>query len=116
MAAWVLTQDRDAALERLHAEGVPSSASIQNNALFPNPQLEARRFFETLDHPHTGKTRYPSFPAVFSAFERHLHNSPPPTLGQHNREILQGELGISDAELDRLEAERIIGNRPSFID
>ena len=116
VAAWVLTQDRDAALERLHAEGVPASASIQNNALFPNPQLEARRFFETLDHPHTGKTRYPSFPAVFSAFERDLHNSPPPTLGQHNREILQGELGISDAELDRLEAERIIGNRPSFID
>lgn len=55
-------------------------------------------------------------PAAFSAFERDLHCSPPPTLGQHNREVLQSELGITEAELKRLETTGIIGNRPSFID
>ena len=64
---------------------------------------------------HAGDTRYPSFPASFSSFERELHRSPPPTLGQHNREILQGELGIGDKDFERLEEEGIIGTRPSFM-
>jgi len=81
----------------------------------PHPQLEARHFFQTLKHPHTGATRYPSFPAWLTAFERELHRGPPPTLGQHNREILQGELGLTDEELESLEAEQVIGTRPSFL-
>ena len=81
----------------------------------PNPQLEARRFFQTMKHPFTGETRYPGFPAVFSAFERDLHRTPPPTLGQHNREVLQGELGLDDREFERLEEEGIIGTRPDFL-
>ena len=94
---------------------VPAAASINNHTLWPNPQLDARGFFQTMKHPVTGETRYPSFPAIFSAFERDLHRTPPPTLGQHNREILQGDLGLSDAEVARLEAEQIIGTRPSFM-
>jgi len=115
VSAWIRTQSRDEALERLLAAGVPASAAINVYALSPNAQLTDRHFFQTLKHPHTGETRYPSFPAIFSAFERELHRSPPPTLGQHNREILQSELGIDDKELQRLEAEGIIGTRPSFM-
>ena len=81
----------------------------------PNPQLSARGFFQTLKHPFTGEKRYPSFPATFSALERDLHRAPPPTLGQHNREVLHGELGLDERECDRLEAEGIIGTRPSFM-
>ena len=33
----------------------------------------------------------------------------PPTLGEHNREILGGLLGLSDAEIDQLAREGIIG-------
>lgn len=112
---WIRPQRREAALEALLAEGVPASAAINNHALHPNPQLADRAFFQTMHHPHTGETRYPSFPAIFPAFERDLHRSPPPTLGQHNREVLQSELGISDDEVARLEAEGIIGTRPSFL-
>ncbi len=115
LSAWLRTQDREAALEVLLAEGVPATAAINNYRLWPNPQLDHRGFFQTMKHPHTGETRYPSFPATFSAFERDLHRSPPPTLGQHNREILQSELGIDDRELEKLEADGIIGTRPSFM-
>lgn len=115
LADWIRSQTREAVLERLLAAGVPASASINNHALWPNPQLEARGFFQTMKHPVTGETRYPSFPAIFSAYERDLHRSPPPTLGQHNREILQGDLGLSDADVARLESLQIIGTKPSFM-
>ena len=115
LSAWSRTRSREEILEALLAAGVPVSASINSHTLWPNPQLEARGFFQTMKHPVTGETRYPSFPAIFSAFERNLHRTPPPTLGQHNREILQGDLGLSDAEVARLEVEKIIGTRPSFM-
>jgi crotonobetainyl-CoA:carnitine CoA-transferase CaiB-like acyl-CoA transferase len=115
IAAWTRTRTREQILEVMRAAGVPASAVVNNHALFPNEQLEARGFFQTLRHPHTGETRYPSFPARFSAFERELHCSPPPTLGQHNQEILQGELGMTSRDLRRLEQEGVIGTRPSFM-
>ena len=62
-----------------------------------------------------GEICYLLFLAWFSDLERDLHRTPPPTLGQHNREILQGELGLSDAELERFEEAQIIGTRPSFM-
>ncbi len=115
IAAWVRPKSREEVLETLRAAGVPASAVVNNHGVYPNPQLEDRGFFQTMRHPFTGETRYPSFPARFEAFERDLHRSPPPTLGQHNREILQGELGLSDREFDRLEADQIVGTKPSFM-
>ncbi len=40
---------------------------------------------------------------------------PPPTLGQHNREILHGELGLTNDAFERLEAGGLVGTRPSFL-
>ena len=42
-----------------------------------------------------------------------LHAGPPPLLGQHNREVLGGLLGLSDAELAELERTQVIGTRPA---
>jgi crotonobetainyl-CoA:carnitine CoA-transferase CaiB-like acyl-CoA transferase len=113
--AWASKRSREEVIAALLAEEVPASAAINGHALMPNPQLEARHFFQTLKHPVTGETRYPSFPAWFTAFDRDLHLGPPPLLGQHNREVLQGELGLTNDELRRLEADGIIGTRPSFM-
>jgi crotonobetainyl-CoA:carnitine CoA-transferase CaiB-like acyl-CoA transferase len=52
---------------------------------------------------------------AFSGLDRHLHPSPPPTLGQHNDEILGGELGLSADELRELRERKIIGERPAFM-
>jgi hypothetical protein len=35
-------------------------------------------------------------------------------LGEHNREVLVGELGLSDAEFAQLEADGVIGTVPQF--
>ena len=88
---------------------------INAHYVMPNPQLEHRQFYQTMEHPVTGATRYPGLPTRFSALGDRLHRCPPPTLGQHNREILCGELGLSEEEFDALREKQIIGDRPSFM-
>jgi crotonobetainyl-CoA:carnitine CoA-transferase CaiB-like acyl-CoA transferase len=40
-----------------------------------------------------------------------LHR-PPPTLGEHNEEVLSDRCGLTDDELARLAAGGVIGTRP----
>ncbi|MFN8542984.1 MAG: CoA transferase [Candidatus Binatia bacterium] len=112
---WLASQPRDAAVAHLVDAGVPAHALVNAHFVMPNPQLEARRFFQVLRHPVTGETRYPGLPMCFSELGRELHRSPPPTLGQHNAEVLGGELGLSADELGRLEERKVIGTRPTFM-
>ena len=71
------------------------------------PHLADREFFERVDHPVAGLAMYPGMgPKLSTAIVS--GNSPAPLLGQHNREILGGRLGISDAELVSLRANGII--------
>ncbi len=112
---WLSMQKRDEAVQTLVDAGVPAHPLVNGHFLMPNPQLEHRRFFQVMEHPVTGETRYPGLPMAFSGLERHLHASPPPTLGQHNDEILGGELGLSPNELRGLRERKIIGERPSFM-
>jgi crotonobetainyl-CoA:carnitine CoA-transferase CaiB-like acyl-CoA transferase len=114
VAEWLATLPRDVAVEQLLNAGVPAQALINAIAVVPNPQLEHRRFFQVMVHPVTGATRYPGLPMAFSALDRDLHRRPPPTLGQHNDEILGKELGLSPDELRDLRARKIIGERPAF--
>ncbi len=115
LEAWLADWDPDEAAERLVAAGVPAQVAINAHFVMPNPQLIHREFFQTLTHPVTGETRYPGFPMHFSALGKNLHRSPPPTLGQHNDEILTDELGLSTTEIDELREQQIIGDRPSFM-
>jgi len=113
--AWLLQHPRDAAVALLLEAGIPAAAAINAHFVMPNPQLEHRRFFQTLEHPVTGPTRYPGFPMRFSGLGTPPLRSPPPTLGQHNDEILGGDLGLTPEELARLREAQVIGERPSFL-
>jgi crotonobetainyl-CoA:carnitine CoA-transferase CaiB-like acyl-CoA transferase len=112
---WCSECERDAAVAALSAAGIPTEAAINAHQLHPNPQLEHRGFFQWIDHPVTGRTRYPGLPMRFSGLPRALHRSPAPLLGQHNDEILRGELGLSDAEITELREEKITGERPAWM-
>ncbi|MDP6977791.1 MAG: CoA transferase [Myxococcota bacterium] len=113
--AWTLTGECEALVERLLDEGVPASMVVNGHRLMPNPQLEAREFFQQLTHPFTGDTRYPGFPMTWSIFGKRLHRSAPPTLGQDNDAVLREELGLSDDEIEALREKQVIGERPSFM-
>ncbi len=68
-----------------------------------------RKLFEAVEHPVTGTVDFIGAP-FRHANGPHVHNrAPAPLLGQHNRQILTGILGLTEAEVDALEADDIIG-------
>jgi crotonobetainyl-CoA:carnitine CoA-transferase CaiB-like acyl-CoA transferase len=115
LAEWLAQQPVDDAVRKLVDAGVPAHPLVNAHFVMPNPQLESRRFFQRMQHPDTGESRYPGLPMSFSGLDRALHCRPPPTLGQHNDEILGGELGLSREEIRDLRERKIIGERPAFL-
>src|SRR5262245_9626496 len=115
LGRWCGARARDAAVEALLAAGVPAHPLVNAHRVMPNPQLEHRGFFQELDHVHTGRSRYPGLPFGWEGDGTRWHRRPPPTLGQHNDEVLGGELGLSPEELAELRAKKVIGERPAWL-
>lgn len=111
LGAWAAGRELDRAVATLVAVGVPAGAARDPRTITRHPQLAARGFFEELDHPVCGPRRFAGLPFRFASVDRWL-SRPAPTMGQHDREVLGGELGLSEEELDRLEAAGVIGTRP----
>ena len=115
LEAWLKRQAPDAALEKLLQANIPAARLVNAHSLMPNAQLQDRGFFQEMEHAFTGPTRYPGWPMAFSGFPRALHKRPPPSLGEHNHEVLREVFGLGDEEIEQLEEEKIIGTRPSFM-
>jgi crotonobetainyl-CoA:carnitine CoA-transferase CaiB-like acyl-CoA transferase len=112
---WTSARSARSIVTSLLEAGVPAARLINAHDLHPNAQLAHRGFFQLLEHPRTGRTRYPGWPMRFSTLPRATHRRPPPTLGQHNDEVLRDELGLDDDERARLRGRQVIGERPSFL-
>ncbi|HEX7096297.1 MAG TPA: CoA transferase [Acidimicrobiales bacterium] len=111
IAAWAADRDANETAEMLVRHGVPAAFGRDPRLMTTHPQLQARGYYEVIEHPVVGSRPTPTMPFRYASVERWLR-SPAPTLGQHNRDILGGLLGLSDDELDELEASGIIGTRP----
>lgn len=108
VAAWTSARDPDDAMTALQAAGVASGVARSPIELLNDPQLQARGFIQQVDRAFIGPHPQPSMP--FRETDKPFPiRSAPPTLGEHNREILGGMLGLSDAEIDQLAREGIIG-------
>ena len=73
-----------------------------------SPHLEERGFFVELDHPEVGPLKYPGAGFFMDGNNTMEPARAAPRLGEHNGEILNGELGISLAEMGVLRAARAI--------
>ena len=111
LASWAADRELELAVEALVAQGVPAAAVFDGRLGSTHPQHAARGFYETVDHPVVGRHPVTTAPFRFASQKSWL-TCGAPTVGQHNREILRDVVGLSDAEVDRLEAEGVIGTRP----
>lgn len=111
-AQWCATRTPQDAAAELRAQGVPALAAVPGYATLDDPQLQARRFFEPLEHHWAGLQQFPTWPTRCSGGPDRWWAAPAPLLGEHTRAVLGSLLGLSDADLDALEADRIIGTEP----
>ena len=107
------TRDKDAyeVAELLQARGIPAAPVLKATEIPDNPQLRARDFIETLEHPETGKQRYAGVAWKLSKTPGRL-GGPAPGIGRHSAEVLREYLAMPSAEIERLIARGITGDTP----
>jgi crotonobetainyl-CoA:carnitine CoA-transferase CaiB-like acyl-CoA transferase len=110
VTGWTRTQPPEVIIKTLRAQGIPVEQLVKPDQMYDIEQLDARAFYEEFEHPITGARRYPGWPFRISPGPPRHHRTPPPTLGQHNDEILRG-LGLSEDQLAALREQRVIGHR-----
>ena len=111
IGAWAATQEIDDAVARLLARGIPAAPVVHAMRTSAHPQFQARGFYEELTHPVAGTHPICGPPFRFATVA-HWHRTPTPTMGEHNHEVL-AELGVGADEIAQLEADGVIGYKPT---
>jgi crotonobetainyl-CoA:carnitine CoA-transferase CaiB-like acyl-CoA transferase len=109
---WFRSKSAAKALELLHAAGVPAELVVHAYDVDTDTQMNARHFWEDIDHPVAGSIRYPGWPMRLRSRSAPWYRTPSPLLGQHTEVVLTELLGLSSAEIGELREEQIIGDRP----
>lgn len=107
---WAATRTTAEAIDTMLKAGGVAAAIRGPKELAEWQHLRARDMYLPLDHPTLGPLAdigAPGFPLKFSDAAA-SYDSPAPLPRQHNREIYGKLLGLSDAELERLEALDVI--------
>ncbi|CAA0118360.1 Succinyl-CoA:(R)-benzylsuccinate CoA-transferase subunit BbsF [Mycolicibacterium vanbaalenii] len=112
LTRWCETRTGDDVVATLWAHGVPVAKVLQPHRQTEIEQLASRGFFEQVDHPVNPATRHSTMPFRFSRGPDRVHRTPAPLLGEHNHQVLT-ELGLSENEINRLEAVGVIGTTPA---
>ncbi|MFI5507635.1 CaiB/BaiF CoA transferase family protein [Mycobacterium sp. NPDC051804] len=110
LRGWTATQGPDEAADALRRRGVPAERLLTGDRMYDVDQLDARGFYEELEHPLSGRQRFPGWPFRITPGPLRHHLTPSPTLGQHNEEVLSA-LGLSDEEIAKLRRDKVIGDR-----
>ena len=91
----------------LRAAGVPCGAVRSVAEAMSDPQILARAMVETVSHPAIGPLQVLGLPVKLSDTPGGVR-TPPPRLGEHTRQVLSGDLGLTDEEIEHLKAARAI--------
>ncbi|MGP8120879.1 MAG: CoA transferase [Xanthobacteraceae bacterium] len=107
---WTMTVRPDVAMGALQQAGVAAGVARLPGDLPADPHLVATGHWQAVDRAFVGPHLLPRI-----AWREDGALSPPairataPTLGQHNAEVLRELLGLSDAEIEALQDDGVIG-------
>ena len=94
-------------LALLEPAGVPCGPINDLHQVFADPQVRHRGMEVRAPHPAAGEVRMVANPIKFSATPIE-HDTAPPLLGQHTREVLSSVLGVGEADFERLRKEGLV--------
>ncbi len=100
--------EAEALADLVQEEGGIAAAVAGPQEMLLSPQLNARSWFPTIEHPYTGPRIQAGFLWRFGP-DTLSWDLPCGLVGEYNRELLR-EHGYDDDEIDRLEADGVIGN------
>jgi crotonobetainyl-CoA:carnitine CoA-transferase CaiB-like acyl-CoA transferase len=107
LTEWLVDHGKEELYHRGQEAEVPFAMVYTPQDLAESEQLEQREFFTEVEHPRTGKIKYPGVPYNFSRTPVVVQR-PAPLLGEHNEEILADRLGYDKEELSRLGMANVI--------
>jgi benzylsuccinate CoA-transferase BbsF subunit len=107
LATWTRNHEHLALAKQLQAAGVAAGPVLDSVELHDDPHLWEWGYLRKINHHEVGERILPNMPVHMSNVPE-LHFSLPPDLGQHNRDIFGGLLGLSDAEINLLMDQKVI--------
>jgi crotonobetainyl-CoA:carnitine CoA-transferase CaiB-like acyl-CoA transferase len=110
---WTAQRSQAETVGALRACGVAAAPVVAPASLLSDPQLLARGFWETVDHPVAGSFLCTGMPFAFVGKPRRWLRRAPPLYGQHTREVLTGVLGRTRQDLVDLRESGTISRRPA---
>ncbi|KZT72347.1 CoA-transferase family III, partial [Daedalea quercina L-15889] len=113
IAAWTRERTAEEVEEMLQGVGVPSGRVLSVKEIVDNPQVQARGLVEEVwvgdEAREKGwNVKMAKVTPVLEGCDAKTRWAGP-DLGQHNREVVVGELGLSEEEFSRLQHDDIIG-------
>ncbi|MDZ7729512.1 MAG: CoA transferase [Dehalococcoidia bacterium] len=108
VASWVEGHKAEEAMDLLQSHGVPAGV-VQNaqDMLDRDPHMQARQYYQYLDHPETGRAAYDGFPARMAKTPQY-HAAPAPLLGEHTMDVCTRILELEMDEVADLLAEGVL--------
>jgi crotonobetainyl-CoA:carnitine CoA-transferase CaiB-like acyl-CoA transferase len=104
---WTRNHDHIELAKMLQDAGVAAGPVLDSVELHQDPHLWEWGYWWEMEHHEVGKRTTPGMPVKMSDVSA-FNQSLPPDLGQHNREVFGGLLGLSDAEINLLIEEKVI--------
>ena len=107
VSEWTANYTHYEVTEILQKAGVAAVPCLDTEERFFDPHLQERRTYLEVDHPTTGVDFVANSSWILSDNPTEIHHRSP-MLGEHNSYVFKELMGISDDEISRLKAEKVI--------
>ena len=104
--AWTRERTKFEVMEVLGKVGVPTGPVLDSGEIYENEHLRERGMLVEIEHPQRGPMTLLGCPIRLS--ESPAVHQRAPLLGEHTREVLSAELGMSAAEIEELAAGGVV--------
>src|SRR5664279_2196004 len=84
VSEWTASRPAAELVDVLSDRHVPAERLMTPDRMYDVEQLEVRGFYEVLEHPISGRLRFPGWPFRMTPGPLHHHRWAAPTLGQDN--------------------------------